>query len=53
MKNLIAQLTKAQKETFEILVNLGDSKELALKTVQAQEPRTEEELNFYRNAYES
>ena len=45
MKNL----TKAQIEDIKILVRLGDSLELAIKTVLKQK---EVDVEFYRNAYE-
>lgn len=49
MKNL----TTDQNAQIQRLVNLGDSLELATKTVLAQRVRSEEELDFYRTAYAS
>lgn len=43
------RLTKKQREEFEILVRLGDSKELALKTVLSKEKKEASEM--YYNAY--
>lgn len=45
MKNL----TKSQKELFKTLVRLGDSKELALKTVLEHNPKNND--IFCYNAY--
>ena len=42
-------LTKKQQELFETLVKLGDSKELALKTVLEQENKEGSEM--YYQAY--
>lgn len=43
-------LTPAQTKEIEILVRLGDSLELATKTVLEQKDKNND---FYRNAYES
>ena len=51
MKNQINNLNEAQTATFNSLVRLGDSEKLALETVLSMTPRTEEEMNFYSNAY--
>ena len=42
-------LTEAQIKTIKTLVRLGDSLELAIKTVLNQK---ELDVNFYKNAYE-
>lgn len=43
------KLTKEQKELFETLIRLGDSKELALKTVLEQNKK--EASKMYYQAY--
>lgn len=48
-KQIDMKLTKKQQELFETLVRLGDSKELALKTVLEQEKKEESEM--YYQAY--
>ena len=50
-KNDMKSLTKKQIETYTILVRLGDSKELALKTVLKQQQNESTEL--YELAYNS
>ena len=48
MKNL----TSKENETFNILVKLGDSKELAFKTVVSERKNeAKKESAFYTNAY--
>ena len=44
------QLTKKQKETYETLIRLGDSEELALKTALSQKEKFNSE---YKLAYYS
>jgi hypothetical protein len=51
MKNQKNTLTAEQTATFNILVQLGDSEQLALETVLGMTPRTKEEMEFYNNAY--
>lgn len=51
IQSQIDKLTKSQMETFTILVRLGDSKELALKTVLEIKPNTSSDL--YELAYYS
>jgi len=48
MKKKIAKLTEKQRKTFNSLVMLGDSKELALKTVLEIK---ENNSNLYYQAY--
>ena len=45
----IENLTKTQLEDFKVLVRLGDSEELALKTVLEMQPQTESKM--YQLAY--
>lgn len=40
------QLTKKQQETYETLIRLGDSKELALKTILAQKVKDNSEYHL-------
>lgn len=47
----MANLTNKELETFKILVRLGDSKELALKTV-LSERQKQTNNQFYINGYE-
>jgi len=47
----VDSLNETQIKTFNSLVRLGDSKELALATVLGQ--KTYENKEFYRNAYEN
>lgn len=51
MKKIIENLTKDQKKTFYSLVKLGDSEELALKTVLNKKQR--DDNSFYELAYYS
>jgi len=51
-KIMKATLTTKEIETLTILVRLGDSKELALKTV-LNERGKDNSTDFYRNAYEN
>tara|TARA_R110000744_G_scaffold350772_1_gene456481 strand:+ start:538 stop:699 length:162 start_codon:yes stop_codon:yes gene_type:complete len=51
MKNQINNLTEKQRGTFNTLVQLGDSEELALETVLAMKETTQEELDYYTFAY--
>ena len=44
-------LTKEQKESVKILVRLGDSLELAIKTVLEEKDLSQEGYDFYYNAY--
>jgi hypothetical protein len=47
-------LTNQETKTYKILVRLGDSKELALKTViseRSKEAKKLESKSFYSNAY--
>ncbi len=50
MPNKKEQLTEKETETFKILVRLGDSEELALKTVINERVRPDNH-EVYRNAY--
>lgn len=45
------KLTKEQKELFDILIRLGDSKELALSTVLST--KTDGNTDVYQTAYYS
>lgn len=49
----ISQLTKKQNELFNSLIRLGDSKNLALRTVLSEEfnPETKKDNSMYENAY--
>lgn len=49
----IASLTKSQFETYTILVRLGDSKELALKTILEQKEISASNSKMYQQAYYS
>ncbi len=54
LKNQISELTNSQKELFDSLVRLGDSKDLALKTVLDKRrfnPETKETSSMYEFAY--
>tara|TARA_Y100001937_G_C6996134_1_gene274277 strand:- start:359 stop:547 length:189 start_codon:yes stop_codon:yes gene_type:complete len=51
LKEIIEKLTKEQKETFNSLVNLGDSEFLALETVLNIKQR--DDNSFYEFAYYS
>ena len=48
-ENIMTTLTNEQIKTVKTLVRLGDSLELAIKTVLNQK---EFDVNFYKNAYE-
>lgn len=47
----VAKLTKSQLETYIILVRLGDSKELALKTTLEQKELSAGNSKMYQQAY--
>lgn len=49
----VASLTKSQFETYTILVRLGDSKELALKTILEQKEISASNSKIYQQAYYS
>jgi hypothetical protein len=49
----VASLTKSQFETYTILVRLGDSKELALKTILEQKEISASNSKMYQQAYYS
>ena len=48
-ENIMTTLTNEQIKTVKTLVRLGDSLELAIKTVSNQK---EFDVSFYKNAYE-
>lgn len=49
----VANLTKSQLETYNSLVRLGDSKELALKTTLEQKELSAGNSKMYQQAYYS
>lgn len=51
LKEVIEKLTEEQKKTFNSLVRLGDSEELALETVLNEKQLSD--ISFYEFAYYS
>lgn len=47
----LSDLSKEESKTFDSLVRLGDSVELALWTIEHMERAKEDNSEFYRNAY--
>lgn len=49
----MTNLTPAQQKEVKVLVRLGDSFELAIKTVLGKKEISQEAYDFYKSAYEA